>query len=107
MALNPLKDSILFTFIDNIVGGQFVTHTRSGILLTNKNTDDTANNPRWGKVLAIGNTVQDVKVGDFVLIAPLRWTLGFKYDGVDIWKTVEGEVLGVAENIEEVSQLYL
>ena len=107
MALRPLKDSILFTFIDQITDGKFVSHTRSGILLTNKNIDDTTKEPRWVKVLAVGDTVQDVKVGDYALVAPLRWTVGFKHDGVDIWKTVEKEILGIAEDLKELSELYL
>jgi co-chaperonin GroES (HSP10) len=67
--------------------------TKSGIILTNKNTDENSQKPRWGKVFAVGPDVKDVKEGDYILIAPLRWTLGFKFDNIELSKTIEKEIL--------------
>lgn len=107
MKLKPLNDSIIFEFVDSISQGAFATKTKSGILLSNKNADDNSNTPRWGKVHAIGPDVQDVQVGEYVLVAPLRWTLGFKFEDTMYSKTIEKEVLAVADKVEDVSELFL
>ena len=107
MNIKPLNDSVIFEFLDTIQNGAFSTKTKSGIILNNKNADDNSQTPRWGRVAAVGPEVKDVKVGEYVLIAPLRWTLGFKFNDVMLSKTVEKEVLCVADDVTDITQLFL
>jgi co-chaperonin GroES (HSP10) len=107
MNIKPLNDSVIFQFLDTITGGSFATKTKSGIILTNKNTDENSQKPRWGKVFAVGPDVKDVKEGDYILIAPLRWTLGFKFDNIELSKTIEKEILMVADNVTDESDLFI
>ena len=107
MNIKPLNDSVIFQILDTITGGSFATKTKSGIILTNKNTDENSQKPRWGKVFAVGPDVKDVKEGDYILIAPLRWTLGFKFDNIELSKTIEKEILMVADNVTDESDLFI
>ena len=107
MNIKPLNDSVIFQFLDTITGGSFATKTKSGSILTNKNTDENSQKPRWGKVFAVGPDVKDVKEGDYILIAPLRWTLGFKFDNIELSKTIEKEILMVADNVTDESDLFI
>lgn len=93
--IRPINDSILFAFLDAANSTGFSNTTESGIVY--KSLDEGLNAPRWGKVLAVGPKVIDVKPGMTVLIGALRWTEGFKHDGVSIWKTVEHEILAIRE----------
>jgi co-chaperonin GroES (HSP10) len=100
MSLKPLKNYILFAFIDDLSNGLFISKTRSGILLSQSPKDfDLQKIPRWGKTLAIGKDVKDVSVGDFILVEGLQWTQGFEYDGIKIWKTDEKKVMAVTDDI--------
>lgn len=103
MALRPLKNSILFSFIDENAGGKFIPTTRSGILLTNQ-AYDHQRDPRWGRALAVGPDCVDVKAGDLILVEPLKWTTGFKHDEVMIWKTDENNVAAITNDINECIQ---
>ena len=107
MQIKPLNDSVIFEFLDTISSGAFAAKTKSGIILTNKNSDDNAQLPRWGKVFAVGPSVSEVKEGDYILIAPLRWTLGFKLNDKQLSKTIEKEILMVAENVANESELFI
>lgn len=106
-SLKPLKDTVLFEFIDTISDGAFASKTKSGIILTNKNHQDNSNLPRWGKVYAVGPDVNEVGPDDYVLVAPLRWTLGFKFDNKQLSKTVIAEILASAPKDTAVTELYL
>lgn len=101
--LRPLKNSILFSFIDDAAGGMFIPKTKSGILLTNQNMD-VQRGPRWGRVLAVGPKCVDVKIRDLILIDALKWTTGFKHDDVNIWKTDESNVMAITDDINNCIQ---
>lgn len=94
--LRPIGDTILFVFKDKASSKGFENQTQTGI--TYYSFEDSLNTPRWGIVLAVGNKVKDIKPGMTVLIEPLRWTEGFTYDGVKIWKTVEKEIIAIKED---------
>lgn len=107
MKLAPLNDSIIFEFIDDIRDGMFATKTQSGIILTNKDVTDSGQSPRWGLVDGVGPDVKDIKEGDYILIAPLRWTPSFVFETRRFAKTIEDEVLLVTNDVEDVSELFL
>ena len=50
--------------------------TQTGLILPNDNGTTLGIRPRWGRVYAVGDEQQDVKVGDWILVAHGRWTRG-------------------------------
>jgi len=50
--------------------------TTGGIVLLNDNGKGHGIRPRWGKVYAVGHKQQDVRVGQWILVAHGRWTRG-------------------------------
>lgn len=94
--LRPLHKRIAFIFCDEVSGGRFNQTTESGLYI-HKSVDKSLNEPRWGKVLAVGPDVEDedIKNKNDILIENLRWTEGFKHDGIQVWFTDEKEVIAV------------
>ena len=45
-------------------------------MLLNDNGKSSGIRPRWGRVYAIGPEQQDVRVGEWILVAHGRWTRG-------------------------------
>ena len=69
--LQALSDSVLvedMTFDERLSNG--------GIVLLNDNGKSSGIRPRWGRVYAIGPAQQDVRVGEWILVAHGRWTRG-------------------------------
>jgi co-chaperonin GroES (HSP10) len=69
--LQALSDSVLvedMTFDERLSNG--------GIVLLNDNGKSLGIRPRWGRVYAIGPDQQDVRVGEWILVAHGRWTRG-------------------------------
>ena len=54
--------------------------TNSGIYIPNDNGKGYGIRPRWGKVYAVGPEQQDVKVGQWVMVAHGRWTRGLEIE---------------------------
>lgn len=50
--------------------------SRGGLILPNDNGTGHGIRPRWGRVYAIGPQQQDVRVGQWILVAHGRWTRG-------------------------------
>jgi co-chaperonin GroES (HSP10) len=95
--ITALKDSIIFQFTDvDVRNGRFVETSASGIYLGSSH-DSNAKSARNGKVIAVGPLVEDVEVGNVVLIEPLMWTESFKVDGEMFWKTAEPKVMAIVE----------
>lgn len=101
--LNPLRDVILFEFIDETSGMQrsFTDVTKSGIIIAHAPSQQKI--ARWGRVLAVGPE-SGVKVGEYVLIEALQWTTRTEVDGLIIWKTEDSRVLAVVDDIEDCSR---
>ena len=62
--------------------------TQSGLILPNDNGTTLGIRPRWGRVYAVGEEQQDVKVGDWILVAHGRWTRGLDIEDGDVKRTV-------------------
>jgi|TARA_R110000803_G_scaffold3394_4_gene11495 co-chaperonin GroES (HSP10) len=60
--------------------------TRGGIILLDDDGKESGIHPRWCQVYAVGPRQEDVKIGEWLLIAHGRWSraLTVKKDGVDI-----------------------
>ena len=64
---------------DNVIVSDMEFDTRitqAGLILPNDNGTTLGIRPRWGRVYAVGHEQQDVKVGDWILVAHGRWTRG-------------------------------
>jgi co-chaperonin GroES (HSP10) len=87
--ITPLKKRVLVT---DMHFGE--TKTKGGIILTDDDGSESGIHPRWGKVYAIGDQQEDVKVGEWVMVSHGRWSRGFKIKK----KGVELEVRMIDEN---------
>jgi len=87
--IKPLKKRVL---VSDMHFGE--TKTKGGIILTDDDGSGGGIHPRWGKVYAIGDQQEDVKVGEWIMVSHGRWSRGFKIKKQD----VELEVRMVDEN---------
>tara|TARA_B110000037_G_C17015432_1_gene463066 strand:- start:595 stop:1038 length:444 start_codon:yes stop_codon:yes gene_type:complete len=87
--ITPLKKRVL---VSDMHFGE--TKSKGGIILTDDDGSEGGIHPRWGKVYAIGNQQEDVKVGEWVMVSHGRWSRGFKIKK----KGVELEVRMIDEN---------
>ena len=87
--ITPLKKRVL---VSDMHFGE--TKTKGGIILTDDDGSESGIHPRWGKVYAIGDQQEDVKVGEWVMVSHGRWSRGFKIKK----KGVELEVRMIDEN---------
>lgn len=96
--LRPVKNVILFTFLDETSGaaGHFTERTKSLIIVPKLSS--TQRQERWVKVQAIGPDVADIKVGDLLLLQALGWTRSEKFEGEKIWMTNDTKVLLVTND---------
>ena len=67
--VKPLKKRVL---VSNMHFGD--VKTKGGVILLDDDGKADGTHPRWAKVYAVGPEQQDVKVGEWVLIAHGRWT---------------------------------
>lgn len=74
-------------FVTALESGETVT--KSGIIVTDDNMTNRGIRPRWGKVWAIGADVEDIEVGQWILIEHGRWTtkITFEINGetTNVW----------------------
>ena len=79
--ITPLKKRIL---VSHMHFGE--TKSKGGIILVDDDGSAGGIHPRWAKVYAIGNQQDDVKVGQWLMVAHGRWSRAFKVakDGVEL-----------------------
>ena len=69
--LRPVKDTILvydMAFKERL--------SRGGLILLDDDMKSAGIRPRWARVYATGPQVQDIKVGDYIMVAHGRWSRG-------------------------------
>ena len=71
--ITPLKKRVL---VSDMHFGE--TKSKGGIILVDDDGSAEGIHPRWGKVYAVGNLQDDVKVGEWVLVSHGRWSRAFK-----------------------------
>ena len=76
--LNPLKGRIL---VSEMQFGYEIT--RLGLVLLSDDGKTQGIKPRWGRGWAIGEGVDEVKLGDWILIEHGRWTRKFEIEQED------------------------
>jgi co-chaperonin GroES (HSP10) len=96
--LRPLKNVILFQFLDEAGGPQGKFQERTNGLIVIPKLDSNQKSPRWGKVVAVGPDVYGVSENDFVLIEGLQWTRHEVFEGEKIWMTNDTKVLMVTDD---------
>ena len=79
--ITPLKKRVL---VSNMQFG--ATKTKGGIILMDDDGTEAGIHPRWAKVYAVGNEQEDVRVGEWLLVAHGRWSraLKVKKDGEEL-----------------------
>ena len=85
--------------------------TQTGLILPNDNGTTLGIRPRWGRVYAVGEEQQDVKVGDWILVAHGRWTRGLDIEDGEsehrrtIRKIDPGDILMVSDEPDRPQDL--
>tara|TARA_B100000900_G_scaffold265616_1_gene226642 strand:+ start:1033 stop:1476 length:444 start_codon:yes stop_codon:yes gene_type:complete len=87
--ITPLKKRVL---VSDMHFGERTT--KGGIIMMDDDGSADGIHPRWAKVYAIGNQQEDVKVGQWVMVAHGRWSRAFKVKK----QGVELEVRMIDEN---------
>ena len=101
--ITPLKKRVL---VSDMHFGE--TKTKGGIILTDDDGSEGGIHPRWGKVYAIGDQQEDVKVGEWVMVSHGRWSRGFKIkkNGVELEVRMidENDILLVSDDEPEFNR---
>jgi len=102
--ITPLKKRVL---VSDMHFGE--TKTAGGIILTDDDGTESGIHPRWAKVYAVGKDQNDVRLGQWLLIAHGRWSraLKVKKDGVELEVRMidENDILLVSDNEPEQNRL--
>jgi len=79
---------------------QKISH--GGIIIPNSDGKLEGIHPRWGRVYAIGNRQQDIKVGQYVLVKHGRWTRGVEIEDTEGEKIIrrvdQNDILMVSDD---------
>jgi hypothetical protein len=87
--IKPLKNKVLVHNID-----QGSTTTKGGIILMDDDGKEHGIRPRWAQVYARGQEIDDLTVGEWVLISHGRWSRG-----VDL-KDATGKVIDTIRQVD-------
>jgi co-chaperonin GroES (HSP10) len=98
--IKPLKKRVL---VSDMHFGE--RKSAGGIIMMDDDGSEGGIHPRWGKVYAIGDQQEDVKVGEWVMVSHGRWSRGFKVkkDGVELEVRMidENDILLVSDDEPE------
>lgn len=90
------RKNVIFQFVEDTISNRFVNKAASGIIISAHDLNQ-AGVSRWAKVTHIGEEVDEVAVGEYILLEAGKWTSGFYVDGVRFWKTDIDQVLATAD----------
>ena len=98
--ITPLKKRVLVT---NMKFGEI--KTAGGIIIPDDDGTESGIHPRWAEVYAVGSKQEDVKVGQWILVAHGRWSRACKVkkDGteLDVRMIDENDILLVSDERPE------
>ncbi len=96
-----ILDHVVFMFDDGVHDGQFTQDKIGLIQMSNhgKSHENDSLFSRWGVVKFCGPDCKIVKEGDHVVIEKHKWTIGFKVNGVEYWRTSEPHIIAI-EDVE-------
>lgn len=69
--ITALKKKVIVTNIES--GARLTT---KGIIIPDDNGKERGIRPRWCEVYAVGDDIDDIKPGDWILVSHGRWTRG-------------------------------
>lgn len=102
MNIKPLKNNVIFKFLDETTGkkGAFVDRQlASGIILPGGSVNRQKVH-RWGQVVAAGPEADGLASGDYILIEAMMWMEGVRVgEDEKVWKTDSSKVLAVTNDI--------
>ena len=102
--ITPLKKRVL---VCKMHFGE--TRSKGGIILIDDDGSEGGIHPRWAEVYAIGNKQEDVKVGQWLLIAHGRWSRALKIEnkkGIEEVRIIdEDDILLVSDKEPEDNRL--
>ncbi len=98
--IKPLKKRVLVSDM------QFgATKSKGGIILLDDDGTEAGIHPRWAKVYAVGDQQDDVRIGQWLLVAHGRWSRAFKVkkDGqeLEVRMIDENDILLVSDEEPE------
>lgn len=96
-SLRPLLKNIIFVFEDELATmmgvKQFKEETNWGFQL-GASYDHNIKQARWSIVIAVGPDVhEDLTPGTRIMVEPLKWTEGVKFEDNLYWMTNEDHVI--------------
>ena len=100
--ITPLKKRVLVSDM------QFgATKSKGGIIILDDDGTEAGIHPRWAKVYAIGDQQEDVKIGQWVLVAHGRWSRALKVKKKDVELEVrmidENDILLVSDDVPDLN----
>jgi len=95
--ITPIRDKVLAKMIDGF--GHFTTS--AGLIIAEKEMTSESIRPRWFEILFTGPEQEDVKPGEFVLMAHGRWIRGIDYEGDKVYFLDNEEMLVVSEELPD------
>lgn len=102
--VKPLKKRVL---VSNMHFGD--VKTKGGVILLDDDGKADGTHPRWAKVYAVGPEQQDVKVGEWVLIAHGRWTRHIVLEqgdvDIDVRMVDENDILLTSDHEPEANTI--
>lgn len=99
MNIQPLRNNIMFKFLDESGGEKNKFQDRQRGLIVLPKLDSTQKQPRWGVVVAAGPDA-DVKPGEYIFIEGLMWSYGVSFEGEKLWKTDDTKVIFATDDVE-------
>lgn len=93
-SLKPLKGKV---FVSDLDSGMKLT--QAGIIIPDDDMTERGIRERWARVAAVGEDIDDIKVGEWILIKHGRWTSKMEFADRDLWMVeYPDSVLLVSEN---------
>ena len=95
--ITAIYNQIVFQFIDKVNSkGMFEEATSKGGIIILGDTDKSAGQARWAKIISVGPDCSDPlrQEGCEILIENLRWSPGIKFNDQTYWRTDENQLLG-------------
>lgn len=91
--IEAVNNHIIFQFVEDTTKGRFENSHHLGLIISSLDVNQSSN-ARWGLVTHKGpDVVDEVVVGEYVLIDEGKWTRFFEVNGEKYWKTDDLQVL--------------
>tara|TARA_B100000900_G_C20600730_1_gene725481 strand:+ start:3393 stop:3692 length:300 start_codon:yes stop_codon:yes gene_type:complete len=76
--------------------------TKGGVITLADNSEERGVRARWFQTISVGDEVDDITEGQYILVSHGRWTRGIEVDGEKIYGIDVPEILGTSEEMPDV-----